>query len=72
MHATLLAAGMGTITLSLDGLENTHNWLRSNKKSFENAVKVLSLISSSKGLTYDVVTCVNRKNINELPDLKNF
>ncbi|MDR0723111.1 MAG: TIGR04133 family radical SAM/SPASM protein [Treponema sp.] len=72
MHAGLLAVGMGTITLSLDGLENTHNWLRSNKKSFENAVKALGLIVSSKGLTYDVVTCVNRKNINELSDLNNF
>jgi radical SAM enzyme (rSAM/lipoprotein system) len=72
MHAKLLAAGMGTITLSLDGLENSHNWLRSNRKSFENAVKALDLIVSSKGLTYDVVTCVNRKNINELSELKEF
>jgi radical SAM enzyme (rSAM/lipoprotein system) len=72
IHARLLAAGMGSITLSLDGLEHTHNWLRANKKSFENAVKALDLIVSSKGLTYDVVTCVNRKNINELPDLKQF
>jgi hypothetical protein len=58
MHARLLAAGMGTITLSLDGLENAHNWLRANKKSFENAVKALGLIVSSKGLAYDVVPCV--------------
>jgi radical SAM protein with 4Fe4S-binding SPASM domain len=72
IHAGLLAAGMGTITLSLDGLENSHNWLRSNKKSFENAVKALSLIVSSKGLAYDVVTCVNRKNISELSELKKF
>jgi radical SAM enzyme (rSAM/lipoprotein system) len=72
IHAELLAAGMGTITLSLDGLEKTHNWLRSNKRSFEKAVKALNLIVLSKGLTYDVVTCVNRKNINELPALKNF
>jgi radical SAM enzyme (rSAM/lipoprotein system) len=72
IHARLLAAGMRTVTLSLDGLENSHNWLRSNKKSFENAVKALDLIVSSKGLTYDVVTCVNRKNISELSDLKEF
>ena len=72
IHAKLLAAGMGTVTLSLDGLENSHNWLRSNKKSFENAVKALDLIVSSKGLTYDVVTCVNRKNINELSDFRDF
>jgi radical SAM enzyme (rSAM/lipoprotein system) len=72
IHGRLLAAGMGTITLSLDGLENSHNWLRANKKSFEHAVKALDLIVSSKGLVYDVVTCVNRKNINELPGLKQF
>jgi hypothetical protein len=32
IHARLLAAGMGTVILSLDGLENSHNWLRANKK----------------------------------------
>jgi radical SAM enzyme (rSAM/lipoprotein system) len=72
IHAGLLAAGMGTITLSLDGFENSHNWLRSNKKSFENAIKALDLIVSSKGLAYDVVTCVNRKNIGELSDFRCF
>ncbi|MDR1147530.1 MAG: TIGR04133 family radical SAM/SPASM protein [Spirochaetaceae bacterium] len=72
IHSKLLAAGMGTITLSLDGLENNHNWLRANKKSFENAVKALDLIVSSKGLAYDVVTCVNRKNIGELSELRDF
>jgi radical SAM enzyme (rSAM/lipoprotein system) len=72
IHAKLLAAGMGTVTLSLDGLENSHNWLRSNKKSFGNAVKALDLIISSKGLTYDVVTCVNRKNISELSGFRDF
>src|SRR5665647_1252552 len=34
MHAKLLSAGMGAITLSLDGFEETHNWLRVNKKSY--------------------------------------
>jgi radical SAM enzyme (rSAM/lipoprotein system) len=72
IHARLLAAGMGVITLSLDGFEDSHNWLRSNKKSFENAVRALDLIVSSKGLTYDVVTCVNRKNIGELSGFRDF
>jgi radical SAM enzyme (rSAM/lipoprotein system) len=72
VHARLLAAGMGAITVSLDGLEDNHNWLRENKRSFENAVKALDLVVSTKGLVYDVVTCVNRKNICELPALKDF
>jgi len=71
IHNELLAAGMGSITVSLDGLEATHNWLRANDKSFERAVKALDLITSSR-LTYDVVTCVNQKNIGELETLKDF
>jgi len=69
VHNALLAAGMGSITVSLDGLEPTHNWLRANSQSFERAVKALQLITSSR-LTYDVVTCVNQKNIGELEALK--
>jgi len=72
MHERLLAAGMGSITVSLDGLESTHNWLRANDKSFERAVRALGLIAASKRLVYDVVTCVNKKNIHELEALKEF
>lgn len=70
VHARLLAAGMGAITLSLDGLEDAHSWLRSSTRSFANALKALELITASKRLCYDIVTCVNRKNINTLPELK--
>jgi radical SAM enzyme (rSAM/lipoprotein system) len=72
IHARLLGAGMGSITLSLDGLEGDHNWLRNNERSFENAVKALDLIVSTKGLIYDVVTCVNRRNVYGLSALKDF
>lgn len=71
-HARLLSAGLGAITLSIDGFEETHNWIRANKNSFKNAVKALDLITSTDRLFYDVVTCVNTKNINELPELKDF
>jgi radical SAM enzyme (rSAM/lipoprotein system) len=72
IHARLLAAGMGAITLSLDGFEDTHNWLRVNKKSHENALHALELITASNRLFYDVVTCVNRKNVNDLSAFKEF
>lgn len=71
-HAELISAGMGSITVSLDGLEENHNWLRNNSKSFERAVQALKLINSSPRLNYDVVTCVHQKNIAELPLLKEF
>jgi len=72
MHNKLLASGMGSITVSLDGMEENHNWLRANNQSFKRAVRALSLITPSKRLNYDVVTCVNGKNIDELETLKEF
>jgi len=72
IHNKLLAAGMGSITLSLDGLESTHNWLRGDERSFEKAVRALGLITSSDRLFYDVVTCVNQKSIDELENIKDF
>ena len=71
-HRKLLAAGMETITLSLDGLEASHNWLRANTQSFSRAVAALDLIVCSQRLVYDIVTCVNKKNINELEAIKDF
>lgn len=68
-HISLLNAGMGSITLSFDGLSDTHNWLRNNPTSFERAANALQLISSSPRLTSDVVTCVNKQNISQLEDI---
>jgi len=72
VHAKLLKAGMETLTISLDGFEDAHNWLRQNNKSFKNAIRALGLITACDELIYDVVTCVNRKNIRELPELRDF
>lgn len=72
VHAKLLSSGMGSITLSIDGFEMSHNWLRNNANSFGKAIQALDLIASSDRLFYDIVTCVNSKNINELPKLKDF
>lgn len=69
-HYKLLAAGMGSITLSIDGLEATHNWLRNNPQSFQKAMDALNLIVTSQRLNYDVVTCVHQRNIHELEAIK--
>ena len=72
IHGRLLAAGMGSVTISLDGLEQSHNWLRADSHSFQRAVNAVDLISLSSRLYYDVVTCVNQKNIDELEKLKDL
>jgi radical SAM enzyme (rSAM/lipoprotein system) len=71
-HNSLLNAGMGALTLSLDGLENTHNWLRNSKNSFLKVDSAIDLAVSSTRLNFDVVTCVNKKNISELPFLFDY
>jgi len=72
MHSKLLSSGMGSITVSLDGMESSHNWLRANNQSFSRAVNAIDLVASSPRLFYDIVTCVNKKNINELDEIKEF
>lgn len=71
MHNRLLAAGLNTITVSLDGLEATHNKFRGNPHSYERVIRALKLIvSASNRLNYDVVTCVHKGNINELSEMR--
>lgn len=69
---SLMNAGLRSMTISLDGLEENHNWLRGNLKSFEKAVEAIKIITQEKDLVYDIVTCVNQKNIKELPAIKEF
>lgn len=71
-HIQLLNAGMGALTLSLDGLEDSHNWLRNNPRSFEKVDRAIELAAGSNRLNFDVVTCVNQKNLSELPEIYQY
>lgn len=68
----LLASGLRYLTISLDGLEADHVWLRGKKEAYEHACKAISLASnaSRKGLSFDVVTCFNQRNIRQPDKLK--
>jgi radical SAM enzyme (rSAM/lipoprotein system) len=71
-YISLLNAGLGALTISLDGLEETHNWLRNTKYSFLKVDTAISLAASSSRLNFDVVTCVNGRNIYELSSLYEY
>jgi radical SAM enzyme (rSAM/lipoprotein system) len=71
-HISLLNAGIGALTISLDGLKESHNWLRNNKKSFDKVVNAIELASSAMRINFDVVTCVNQKNYNELQQIRDL
>ena len=45
---SLLASGLHSATISLDGFEEAHNWLRRHPKSFENAVNAICMLAEEK------------------------
>lgn len=67
--SSLLASGMHSITVSLDGFEEQHNWIRCHPLSFEKATQAIRLLAQTKDILWDVVTCVNPRNY---PHLKEF
>ncbi|MBO4827699.1 MAG: TIGR04133 family radical SAM/SPASM protein [Prevotella sp.] len=68
----LMDAGLHSMTVSLDGLEQSHNWMRGHKDSFARASAAIDLMVAEPRLVFDVVTCVNRHNYHELADLREF
>jgi radical SAM enzyme (rSAM/lipoprotein system) len=69
---SLLSAGLHSITISLDGFEEAHNWLRCHPKSYAQALNAVRMLVEEKEIVWDIVTCVNRKNIDTLPAFKEF
>ena len=68
----LMASGLHTATVSLDGFEDEHNWMRGNPQSFDRAVKAIQLMARTPGLIFDIVTCVNRQSLPRLEEFKEF
>ena len=68
--ASLVASGMHSITISIDGLEEAHNWMRRTPQSFEKAMNAVALLSAEREILWDVVTCVNQHNYTQLREMK--
>ena len=69
---SLLASGMHSITVSLDGFEEQHNWIRRHPQSFERATEAIRLLAQTKDILWDVVTCVNPRNYPHLHEFKEY
>jgi radical SAM enzyme (rSAM/lipoprotein system) len=64
------AAGMASITVSLDGMEEDHDWFRGRKGSFRRASGAIELLAKNPCYRkMDVVTCINRRNIGRIGEL---
>lgn len=70
MLRDVLNAGLRTVAVSLDGLETEHNWLRGG--SFDGAMSAVKLLTRTRNLLWDVITCVNQRNFSTLPQLKQY
>lgn len=69
---SLLGAGLRSITVSIDGFEDYHNYVRQNDTSFAKALRAIKMIAQNGTVEYDVVTCVSGRNIAAMPDFKEF
>jgi radical SAM enzyme (rSAM/lipoprotein system) len=69
---SLLASGLHSATISIDGFDKAHNWLRGRSDSFRKAVHAIERLAASNIVIWDVVTCVNRNNFDDLPRFRQF
>ena len=67
----LRKAGLASMTISLDGLEQSHDWFRGRKGSYHRALNAIRAAIATD-MTFDVVTCVNQRNIKELPLIRDL
>lgn len=69
---SLIDAGLHTMTVSLDGLEDNHNWMRGHKNSFRMVAQAIDMLVENGDVIFDVLTCVNRRNYQQLPAIRDF
>lgn len=70
--ASMLDAGLRSITVSVDGFGQYHNWVRGNEHSFERAMAAARMIEGEPSVNSDVVTCVSGRNIDTMPAFKEY
>ncbi len=66
----LRKAGLTSLTISLDGLEQQHTWLRRHPDCFRMAEQAIRMAVNDRQIAYDVMTCVHQRNYGELEALR--
>lgn len=68
----LVKTGLDTIAMSFDGFEPEHNWMRGSDLSFKRADAAIDWFAGHPELTWDLITCVNRRNFDYLDKFKEY
>jgi len=69
---SLLAAGLRSVSVSLDGFEAEHGYVRRNPQSWRRAVDAVRRIVREPDLAYDVITCVTPPMVGRLEEFRDF
>ena len=70
MMRELKRAGLRSLAIDVDGTKEDHNWLRCNEHSYDRVFNAIGHIRRTPHLVWDVITCVNHRNLPHLPELK--
>lgn len=68
----LRTAHLAALTISLDGLGEDHDWMRGVPGSFDRAARAIKMAAADSSLSFDVVTCVNGRNLPHLSELREW
>ena len=68
----LAQAGITSLSIDVDGMREEHNWLRNSTTSFDAAMRAIEAVQTIPDLTWDVITCVNGRNLPRLNEIKNL
>lgn len=69
---SLLAAGLRTLAISIDGFEEVHTYVRRNPHSFEKAIAAVKMLVEEKEIVWDIVTCVTPMNYPTLTAFRDY
>lgn len=69
-YQSLLQSGLRSMTISLDGIGATHDWMRGLPGVYEKAISAINMVANSGQIEFDVVTCVNKRSYKELDRIK--
>ena len=69
---SLRKAGIHNITISLDGTENAHNWMRNHPSSFDNACTAIKMTAGAADLNFEAAAELRDKMIELKKNLRDM
>lgn len=69
--STLVQAGLDTISISVDGIEETHDQLRNSKGCFERAIVGIKALQAN-GIEPQIMSVIHKQNLPQLEEMYSY